>query len=325
MTDADLVLGYLNPDHFLDGAMTLDTSAAKRAIEKHVAAPLGLDVTEAAIGISQVVNDNMATASRMHVIEKGRDPRLYTLVVFGGAGPVHGYEIARVLHAQRVVYLLNAGVASAMGLLMAPFSMDLVSTYLSEIEALEWGAIKDLYARFEKEATATLVDAGADAATIRLRRTADMRYAGQAREVSVDIPHTDFGPDMTDALRDAFFGAYRGLYGRHLTNVGVEAVNWRLHAAAPPSPFKLKPASADAIRGSGPVESRRAYFQELGAFVDCPTYYAADLTPGTVIAGPAIVEQPGSTIVIGPSGTGRVDQYLNLVVELSYAKAAREE
>ena len=322
VTDADLVLGYLNPDHFLDGAMTLDTSAAERAIKEHVAAPLGLDATEAAIGISQVVNDNMATASRMHVIEKGRDPRLYTLVVFGGAGPVHGYEIARMLHAQKVVYLLNAGVASAMGLLMAPFSMDLVSTYLSEIEALEWRAIKELYARFEKEATATLVEAGADAAAIRLRRTADMRYAGQAREVSVDIPHTDFGPDMTDALRNAFFDAYRGLYGRHLTNVAVEAVNWRLHAAAPPSPFKLKPASAGGRRGSGPVKSRRAYFQELGAFVDCPTYNAANLTPDSVIAGPAIVEQPGSTIVIGPSGTGRVDQYLNLVVELTYAKGA---
>ena len=325
VTDADLVLGYLNPDHFLDGAMTLDTSAAKQAIEQHVAVPLGLDVTQAAIGISQVVNDNMATASRMHVIEKGRDPRLYTLVVFGGAGPVHGYEIARMLHAQKVVYLLNAGVASAMGLLMAPFSMDLVSTHLSEIEALEWRAIKELYARFEKEATETLVEAGADAAAIRLRRTADMRYAGQAREVSVDIPHTDFGPDMTDALRDAFFDAYRGLYGRHLTNVAVEAVNWRLHAAAPPSPFKLKPASADGRRGSGPVESRRAYFQESGAFVDCPAYTAANLTPGSVIAGPAIVEQPGSTIVIGPSGAGRVDQYLNLVVELAYAKGAREE
>ena len=325
VTDADLLLGYLNPDHFLDGAMTLNVSAAERAIEEHVADPLGLDVTEAAIGISQVVNDNMATASRMHVIEKGRDPRLYTLVVFGGAGPVHGYEIARMLHAQRVVYLLNAGVASAMGLLMAPFSMDLVGTHFSEIEALDWAEVKELYSRFEKEATATLVEAGADVATIHMQRTADMRYAGQAREVSVEIPQVDFGPDMTGALRDAFFNAYRNLYGRHLTNVAVEAVNWRLHAVAPPSPFKLEPASADGPQRTGPAESRRAYFHELGAFVDCPTYDAVDLTPDSVIAGPAIVEQPGSTIVIGPSGTGRVDRYLNLVVELSHAEGTREE
>ena len=318
VTDADLLLGYLNPAYFLGGLMQLDKDAAAEAVKTHVGDRLGLSVTEAAIGINEVVNENMTAAMRMHVIEKGRDPRQYSLIVFGGAGPVHGYEIARRLHLPRVVYPLNAGVASAMGLLVAPFSIDLVGTRLSALDAVDWSAVEELFSRFQAQAEETLTAAGAEPATIETYRSADMRYAGQGREVSVALLDRGSAVGMTEAVREAFYQAYTDLYGRHLTNVPVEAVNWRLHAVAPPGPFRLKPQEATGSGSLVAKGAREVYFPELGTFVECPVYEGVQSTPGTEVAGPAIVEQLGSTIVIGPSGRGAVDPYLSLVVELSH-------
>ena len=318
VTDSDLLMGYLNPDFFLGGEISLDKRASEDAIKKHIADPLGIDTIQAAVGINQIVNDNMATATRMHVIEKGRDPRQYTLVIFGGAGPVHGYDIAKALHLPKLVYLLNAGVASAMGLLMAPFSMDFVGTHLSRLESVDWEKIGEVFRQFEDEARSTLIKAGADPDTIQMHRTADMRYAGQSREVSVDLAGGDFNGTLTETLQEAFYQAYKSLYERHLTNVPIETVNWRLNAVAPPSPFALKPASKENVGRTARKGARQAYFHEVGSFVETQIYDSGALTPGMMIKGPAIVEQHGSTIVIGPSGKGEVDPYLNLVVDLTH-------
>ena len=214
VTDADLLLGYLSPGYFLGGEMTLDRAVAERAIETHVARPLGLTTLDAAIGIHSVVNENMAAAGRMHRAEKGKDARRYTLVAFGGAGPVHAYGLAKLLKLRRVLCPFGAGVTSALGFLIAAPATDRVRSYVSRLEQVDWEYLRPLLAEMEVEARGLLVETGADAAEITISRSADMRYVGQGFEVTVPLPAGPLGPDHLPEIREAFLGTYRSLFGR---------------------------------------------------------------------------------------------------------------
>ena len=315
VTDSDLYLGYLNPDYFLGGEMTLDMAMVENAIAEKIAEPLGLSVLDAAIGIHNVVNENMAAATRMHLAEKGRDPRRYQMIAFGGAGPVHAYRLAQLLKLNRLIVPLGAGVTSALGFLVAAPAIDFVRSYVSRLEQLDWGHLNTLFAEMESEAIALLVDAGARPDEITLTRTADMRHIGQGFEIPVEIPGGTLRDNSLTGVREAFFDSYHQLFERTVRDVPVEAMSWRLAATAPVPNISLNFSGQTLGAGEKLKGTRQVYFPETG-FTDCSVYDRYALRAGDALEGPAVIEERESTTVIGPGGTVTVDSYLNLICEL---------
>jgi N-methylhydantoinase A len=317
VTDADAVLGYLNPDFFLGGRMALDLESAEKAIQTHIAAPLGLDLTEAAYGIYRVVNENMISATRVHVAEQGADPRRLRLIAFGGAGPVHAHEIAKALKMQGYICPASAGVASALGFLTAPTAFQFARTHIARVVAGELAGFEAVYRGLEADGAATLAQAGVPAADMTFVRQADMRHVGQGHEIPVTLPAGDLTSMEVAALRERFFETYDRIYGHVHTHLDLEITTCRLSASGPTPTIALKqlePTGADpaaAIKGSRP-----AYFAEAGGYVDTPRYDRSKLSAGAVFHGPAIVEDIDSTAVIGPNTRVEIDAYANLIATL---------
>ncbi|MFM8594098.1 MAG: hydantoinase/oxoprolinase family protein, partial [Chloroflexota bacterium] len=183
VTDADLVLGYLDPAFFLGGGMDLDLDGARRAIATKIGEPLGLSLEQAAWGIHQIVNESMASAARIHALERGKDPRTLPVFAFGGAGPVHGYRVAVALGAPSLIAPFGAGVMSAVGFLSAPLAFDFVRSAPAQIETIDWARVNSLFAEMEAEGNAVLTASGVDPSEITHVRTAEMRYVGQGYEI----------------------------------------------------------------------------------------------------------------------------------------------
>jgi N-methylhydantoinase A len=323
VTDADLLLGYLDAEFFLGGRMRLDRGAAQRAVEEHVARPLGLDVTQAAWGIHRVVNENMAAAARIHGIERGKDLRSYPLFAFGGAGPVHCWQVAAVLKTPRIILPFGAGAMSAYGLLAAPLAFDFVRTGRQRLDGADWAAVNRLFAEMEEEGRGLLTRAGVATGKVSLSRIAEMRYLGQGHEVEAAVPPGKLSAASLARITASFEASYRALYHRLPQGVPIEALNWRVTVSGPDPKTKLgghaKPDRAGrAAPKAKPVKgTRRAYFAERGGFVETPVYDRYALTPGMTLKGPAIVEERESTAIIGPGGRARVDAGLALIVETS--------
>lgn len=315
VTDADLYLGYLNPDYFLGGEMTLDMATVEKAIEEKVAGPLGLSVLAAATGIHDIVNENMAAATRRHLAEKGRDPRRYDMIAFGGAGPVHAYRLAELLKLKRLIVPLGAGVTSALGFLVAAPAIDYVRSYVARLEQIDWDHLNRLFAEMEAEARALLAEAGARPDEITLTRTADMRHIGQGFEISVPVPGGDLTAGSLDGIREAFFGSYNQLFDRTVRDVPIEALSWRLAASAPVPNIALEFGGQPDGTGEKLKGTRQVYFPETG-FTDCQVWDRYALVPGDSFEGPAVVEERESTTVIGPGGKVTVDKYRSLICEL---------
>jgi N-methylhydantoinase A len=320
VTDADLLLGYLDPAFFLGGRMRLDVEAARRAVEETVARPLGFDATQAAWAIHRVVNENMAAAARIHGIERGKDLRAYPLFAFGGAGPVHGWHVGRILRVPCVLVPFGAGAASALGLLAAPLAFDFVRTAPQGLDAADWTGVNRLFTEMEAEGHEVLRQAGVSREEIRFRRSAEMRYVGQGHEVEAEVPGGLLGPASPALITAGFEAAYRMLYGRNPLGVAIEALNWRLVASGPdPEATAADRAARDgappAVTEVRASRTRAAYFPEAGGFVPTPVYDRYLLVPGATFAGPAIVEERESTTVIGPGARVRVDAARTLVAE----------
>lgn len=317
VTDADLVLGYLNPEYFLGGTMPLDQAAAERAIHEHVAQPLGIELVRAAWGMHDIINEQMASAMRIHIAEKGRDPRDYTIIATGGAGPLHAYRLAEKLHIGRLLCPMAAGVASTIGLLVAPPKVDLVHSRVWRLSALDWVALNRLYADLASQAETLLRPMGVTGAQVTLQRLADMRYVGQGHQIVVPLPDGDLGPQHHATIETRFEQVYQQLYGRSLTGVPIEGITWRLTALGPGASIDFTAAhtlaetSSQAARGS-----RAMYMPEVEEFVEVPVYNRYGLRPGSHFTGPAVVEERESTVVIGARGQCTVDIYGNLNVTL---------
>jgi N-methylhydantoinase A len=315
VTDADLLLGYLDPDFFLGGKMRLDRDAALRAIEEKIARPLGLDTVEAAWGIHQVVNENMANAARVHAIERGKDPRAYPLFAFGGAGPVHAYRVARTLGVPGFVAPLGAGATSAFGFLCAPLSFDLVRSLYGRLDELDWSEVNGALESLESEGRDLLRASGVADADIRVRRLCEMRYTGQGHEVTVELPDGKLGPDDAGRLTALYRKEYRRLYNREGPDVPLEALTWRVEVVAPRPEIRLEGeegsshTSDEAQKGA-----REIYLPEDGGFREVPVYDRYRLEPGAIFEGPAVVEEKESTVVLGPEGRARIDAARNLIV-----------
>jgi N-methylhydantoinase A len=312
VTDADLLLGYLDPAYFVGGTMAINKAAAEVAM-RPLAERAGLSVTGLAWGIHDLVNENMANAARVHIAEHGKDPRRYTLLATGGAGPVHAYYVAKKLGLRRLIAPRAAGVASALGLLIAPARVDRVATVACEMEHVAWTELEATFARLEADAGAVL------AATLpgrppKVERLADIRYVGQASELVVPLPAGPYTPTSRGALMQAFEASYVAAFTRTPPTTQVEIINVRVSASidvAGGAPPMQAPACGAAI----PVKGKRpVYFPEFRDFHTTTVYDRYALLPGQALDGPAIVEERESTLVVGPGGRFEVMACGNIVV-----------
>ena len=318
VTDADLLLGYLDPAYFLGGELALDSEAVGSAVDSEVAGALQMTRQATALGIHNVVNENMATATRRYLAEKGKDPRQYAMIAFGGAGPVHAYALAQLLKLRRLIVPLGAGVTSALGFLVAPPAIDDVRSYVGQPQNLDWHRVSSLYAEMESQAVERLVGAGARAEDVRFVRTAEMRHVGQGFEISVPVPAGHLNVTACDTLIESFFDTYQRMFERRVTEVGVEVLTWRLGASVPPPSISLKFAGQHLDAGPLQRGPRTAVFPGYGE-VQANVYNRYKLTAGTVFEGPAIIEERESTTIAGPGSTICVDEHLNLLIDLPHS------
>lgn len=318
VSDADLLLGYLNPEHFLGGEMSLDVPAARAAVESRLAGPLDLGVEEAAWGVHGIVNENMASAAKVYVTERGEDPARYTLVAFGGAGPVHVVDLARRLGIAKVLVPPNAGVASAMGMIVAPISFDTVRSAPAHLDAADPEAWLALYDQMADECRSRMpVDIAPD--DLAYEYSLDMRYVGQGYQINVPIAREDLVGDHKAALRAAFDERYAKLYGQVYGDLKLEVMNLRLSASAP----RTIGGFGRAQTASGPAEpigSRLAYCPSDGGKVPHQVYRRDTLGSGFETAGPLIVEERESTTIVGSDCDLMVDEHGNLVITLDGAR-----
>jgi len=316
VTDADLLLGYLDADYFLGGAMKLDVEAAGNGIEEHIAGPLDISRVQAAWGIHDIINETMAAAARTHIAEKGGNPSLVTLTAFGGAGPVHAYGLAKKLGSPRFLVPPNAGVGSALGFFTAPRAYDLVRSHKVPLEVADWVETEAVFRGLEEEGARILQAAGATE-TVAFERSADMRFVGQGSETSIPFPEADLSNVSRAETRARFDAVYTKLYGRTYPDSPVELVNFRVRASLPERPFQLPELAEtggtleDAIKGERP-----AYSAQAEDYVPFTVYDRYRLPAGAEFRGPAIVEEGESTVVVGEDATVTVDRLGFLWVEI---------
>jgi len=312
VTDANLALGYLNPEYFAGGSMRLHLGGAARAIEERVGRPLGLSLEDAAWGIHTIVNTNMELATRVVSIERGRDPRALTLVAFGGCGPVHGCRLAQALGIPRLILPAAAGVTAAIGLLAAEVRFDVARTYVRRLDSLEPERLDAMYAEMAAQALEVVRESAA-AGAITVTRSVDARYVGQGFELTVPVPSGRLDAAALARVRASFDEIYAARYGYAQPREPVEVVTWKLAAVGGAPRVTLAKAASTPAAG-GLKGRRRAYFPEAGGWVDCPIYDRYKLAAGLQLAGPAIVEERESTSVLPPNVVATVDEYANLIV-----------
>jgi len=317
VTDSDLALGYLDPEYFLGGKMKLDKDAGLEAISK-LAESIGLEVHRVAAGIHEVVNENMAGSARIHIIERNKDPRNYSMIAFGGAGPSHACGVARILGIKKVIVPLAAGVTSTVGCLTAPVSFEEVRSLPGLLVDTDWLAVERLFSEMEDAGVAMLRKAGLPLESMESIRSADLRLVGQIHELNVTLPDWPLGGANFGRLEDSFHGLYQSLYSRKNLNIPVQVQNWRLLVRVPQMEvrFQERTPSGDADPRSAVKSRRRVYFKESGGFVDCAVYDRYRLSAGHRIQGPAIIEERESTAVIGPNDLAEVDVFLNLLISI---------
>jgi N-methylhydantoinase A len=307
VTDANLLLGRLDPDDFLGGAMRLDRDRATEAIERNVARRLGLAVTDAALGMVKVVDASMASAIRLATVERGRDPRHFTLVAFGGAGPMHAAAVARLLGIPRVIVPPSPGVLCALGLLVADVRTELSRTALRRTDQTAPTELAAIFADLEARAADWCRRGGLPVEQIRLVRSIEMRYARQNHELAVEV-----GRRLTPAqLARRFHRAHRHAFGYASPTEPTELVTFRVAASLPVA----RPDIATAAEPGDPVRAARlVYFESTKGFVETPVLDRARLAPGYSVVGPAVIAQLDCTTVVEPGQRMTVDEHGNLTI-----------
>jgi N-methylhydantoinase A len=307
VTDADVVLGRIDPTTFSGGKMSLDAAGAKGAVADRIGAALRLATEHAALGISEMVDENMANAARVHAIESGKDLRTRTLIAFGGAAPLHAARVAEKTGVARVLVPTNAGVGSAVGLLRAPVAYEIVRGRLIQLGSFDAEAANNLLAEMRAEAEA-IVRQGAPSATLTERRSAFMRYRGQGHEIAVELPVRAFTAADRPVIAERFEVAYGALYSRALPGVEIEILSWVLSLSAP-AEGRLAEPSAERPTEPKPRQHRPVFDPDSGEFADVPIYWRADLAPGARIHGPAVIAEEETSTVVSASFDARIDRF----------------
>jgi N-methylhydantoinase A len=316
VTDADLLLGYLDPDYFLGGEMALDLEGAKRAVQERIADPLGVPFLQAVWGIHDLINETMAAAAKTHIAEKGGNPNVVTVAAFGGAGPVHAYGLAKKLGAPKLIVPPNAGVGSALGFFTAPRAFDLVRSHKVSLAEVDFEEIEAIFRALETEGARTLQKSGSSS-DVLYERSVDMRFVGQGSETNVALPEGDVTGLAPETVRARFDEIYEKLYGRTYPDSPVEFINFKVRARLPERLLELPRVP----RGSGKLEdavkgTRKAFSGIAKEFIPYTVYDRYTLFPGASFQGPAIIEERESTLIVGEDSSVSVDDYGFLWIDL---------
>ena len=315
ITDANLVLGRLNPSFFLGGEIELDVEAARQAIQEKCADPLNLDVVEAAHGIVEIANAAMVNALRLVSVQRGYDPRDFVLTAFGGAGPVHANRLAEEIDVPTTVIPMSPGTTSAMGLLVTDLKHDYSTTLIQHVDQLDAVTVEETYQELEAQGGASLEREEVRQEDISFLRQVDMRYVGQSYELTVPLPAEQLDASKIGRVLDQFHIEHDRAYGYSAPAEPVEFVNLRLTAIgkiAKPQLRELEGNNTDIAAAQ--KATRSVYFAERDGYVECPIYDRYRLGPGCVLTGPAIVEEIDSTTVIHPGYSAQVDRFGNLIL-----------
>ena len=315
VTDANVVLQTLNPTHLLGGRMAVRQDLARAAIAR-LADKLGMGVMETAHGIISVVTANMARAIRVVSVQRGHDPRDYTLMAFGGAGPLHAARLARELDISRILVPRSPGILCAMGLLLTDLRCDFATTRLTTLDAPAGEAIEQAFVGLQQQASSWFAAEAIAPPARQLTRTVDMRYAGQNYELPITVPDGPITPAALDALAAGFAAAHQRMYGFVAEGEAIQLVTFRIEAAGLVSKAEFQPQPDAGPDASAALSAERAvWLPEAGGFVTCPIYDRERLRAGNRVAGPAIIEQMDTTTIVLPDMVATVEPFLNLVLE----------
>jgi N-methylhydantoinase A len=317
VTDADLVLGYLDPNYFLGGTMPLEKSASQSAIKEKVAKPLDTGVTEAAFGIHDLINETMAAAAKTHIAEKGGNPKIVTISAFGGAGPVHAYGLAKKIGAPRILVPPLAGVGSALGFFTAPVAFDLTRSHRVALDDADFKQIERLFEELEQEGAAILQEADQDQKII-FERTLMMRFVGQGAETDLSIDAKPFNQWKKGQIRELFDSVYQKLYGRTYPGTPVEFVTFKVRASLPERPFRIPPLKNTGSSIEECLKGERQAFSLIKKeYIPFKVYDRFKLFPDARLPGPAIIEEKESTIIVGEDALATVDDYGFVWIDLN--------
>jgi len=305
VTDANVVLGTIDPRDFAGGSIMLDLAAAQGALQRDVAHGIDLSTEMAAYAVYEMVSENMASAARVHAVERGAVANQYDLIAFGGAAPLHAARVAEKIGVKRVIVPPNAGVGSAVGFLAAPVSYELVRSRYMRLDAFDAAAASELLKEMSAEATALVAPGARGLATFE-RRLAFMRYVGQGHEITVELPLRAVQAADAQALREAYERDYAVLFERHIPNAAIEILSWSVQVSTEaklPAPQGAAPSSATPRA----VGKRAVFDGRSGRTVEVPVYRRDALPPGSRFAGPAIVAEDETSTYISASFAAHID------------------
>jgi N-methylhydantoinase A len=313
VTDADVALGIIDPDAFAGGTIKLTPEFSKQALLHDIGVPLGLSAETAAYAVHEVVCENMASAARVHAVERGAVIGQHTLIAFGGAAPLHAARVAEKIGIAKVIVPSNAGVGSALGFLAAPIAYELVRSRHVRLDDFDVTAVSALLQEMASEARA-LVEPGAAGAPVRERRSAFMRYVGQGHEISVELPNRPLAGDDLPLLRLSFEKEYSALFERPIPGAAIEVLNWSVLATTEPrNPAK----AADVVRkpAANTAGVRKFFDGRAGQFIEIPLFHRNEMTPGATIAGPAMIAEDETSTFVSASFDAYIDGAGSIVME----------
>ncbi|MBY8974993.1 hydantoinase/oxoprolinase family protein [Rhodobacteraceae bacterium NNCM2] len=310
VTDADITLGLIDPALFAEGRLAIDEAKAGEALARDVGAPLALSAGHAAAGVSEIVDENMAAAGRMHAVESGKDLARRTMIAFGGNGPLHATRVARRAGVGHVIVPPDPGVGSAVGFLHAPVSFEIIRSQYAALDSLDLGAVNRLFAAMEAEAT-SVVRAGAPEEVLEQHRSAYMRYRGQGHEIEIALPSHALTEADLPALQAAFDAEYARQFSRTVPGMRIEILNWAIRLT---TPDRDVPPVADPTAGreARPRGRRQILCDVTGDRVEAAVFWRPDLRPGDRLTGPALIAEPQTTTFVSADFAASVDGAGNL-------------
>jgi N-methylhydantoinase A len=321
VTDADVALGFIDPGSFAERRVKLYPKAASSAIKLHIGAPLKLSVKQGAYGISQMVDESMANAARVHAVEHGKEISARTMIAFGGNGPLHATRVAEKTGVNKIIIPLNPGVGSAVGFLSAPISYEIIRSFYMRGDDFDVDAVARLFAEMEREGRA-VVQAGAPGVKLKQQRLAFMRYRGQGHEIEIPLPEGKLRASLGKEIRKRFDRLYQQQYGRTVPNVDVEIINWAYVAATPSASFH-KVAAAQRKRQPRPDSKRRIYWGQQRKTLEVPCHRRESLRAGDFIAGPALIIENQTTTLVSPNFNAVIDRIGNIILTVGKKSRAK--
>jgi len=313
VTDADLLLGKIDPNTFAEGRMRLDSSLAATALAQDIAAAMDVDLVQAAAGIAGMVEENMANAARIHSVEHGANLSEYTMIAFGGAGPLHALQLAQKLNIGRIIVPQNSSVGSAVGFLWAPIAYEVVRSCYMTTQRFDAEIANRLLADLHAEAFEVVCkDAGQSNA--KVKRSAYMRYVGQGHEIEVPLPEGELSAEDSATIQSSYEFHYQRLFGRTIPQRDIEFLSWSVEVSGPQQISEETLVAPETLPARAAAK-RSAYCPELKAMIDYPVYERDKLVPGNCLSGPALVLEAQTTTYIPSVYNMYIDNRLNLVID----------